>query len=72
MGDACQNDMDGDGTPNSEDICPEDPNISVTDFSNQFTEISLETGIKNKDKPVWQLYNNVSLHFSKQFIVIIL
>ncbi len=59
MGDVCQDDIDGDGTPDAQDVCPEDPRVTRTGF-NQFTEISLETGIKNKDKPVWQLYNNVS------------
>lgn len=59
MGDVCQNDVDGDGMPDFKDVCPEDPSITLTDFS-RFTEISLETGIRNKDKPVWKIFNNVS------------
>ncbi len=59
VGDVCESDTDGDGVPDSKDVCPEDPRISVTDFT-QFLEVGLETGVKSKDKPVWQTYNNVS------------
>ena len=31
---ACENDFDGDGEPDSSDVCPENPDILATDFRN--------------------------------------
>ena len=60
IGDVCQNDLDGDGVPNDKDVCPEDPAVSRTDFSDYMT-VDLDTGTRNKVKPEWRTFNNVRI-----------
>ena len=63
IGDACENDKDGDGTPDNMDVCPEDPSIQKTDFSD-FMEVMLEKS--RTVHPVWKVSNNVSAYFTDQ------
>ena len=60
IGDACENDKDGDGTPDDKDVCPEDPSIQKTDFSN-YMKVMLEK--RGAVHPVWKVSNNVSTCF---------
>ncbi len=51
VGDVCQDDYDGDGVVDSEDVCPKNNKISEVDFSNMM-EVNLDPN-RDKNKPVW-------------------
>ena len=53
-GDACENDLDGDGTPDHLDACPLNPNINVTDFSTH-DMIRLDPKGTSQIDPIWRV-----------------
>ena len=57
-GDACQDDWDNDGVPDSLDICPSNGDIFKTDFTH-FSAIDLNPSPQSKIDPVWMIYDNV-------------
>ena len=56
MGDACEGDNDGDGTPNHQDNCPNNSRVAITDFNN-FKTIALDPHGTSQADPKWELRN---------------
>ena len=56
MGDACEDDNDGDGTPNHQDNCPNNSRVAITDFNN-FKTIALDPHGTSQSDPKWELRN---------------
>jgi syndecan 4 len=56
VGDACQNDTDGDKKPDQDDNCPHNAKISVTDFRTYQTVVLDPEGDTQVD-PNWVIYN---------------
>ena len=74
-GDACEDDWDNDGVPDTKDICPSNSDVSKTDFSD-FMPVSLNPNSQQYQvKPRWMIYGNVRkqvsmLHFKFQDLVV--
>ncbi len=52
VGDACEDDYDGDGVLDSEDVCPKNNKISEVDFNNMM-EVNLDPNSRDENDPVW-------------------
>lgn len=58
IGDACENDSDGDGVVNTNDTCPNIPSISKTSFLN-YTSVNLQTTSSSVEvSPSWHVHGN--------------
>lgn len=58
IGDACENDSDGDVVVNTNDTCPNIPSISKTSFLN-YTSVNLQTTSSSGEvSPSWQVHGN--------------
>ncbi|RWS06105.1 thrombospondin-4-like protein, partial [Leptotrombidium deliense] len=56
VGDACKRDYDGDGVPDSEDVCPDNKRIHKTDFR-LYQTIALDPEGDSQIDPIWIIYN---------------
>ena len=57
-GDACDPDFDGDKIDDREDVCPENPDISSTNFKDYFHVMLDPIGSSQVD-PEWEVLNDV-------------
>ena len=62
VGDACQNDEDGDGVIDSSDACPKNSGVTATDFS-QFQLIYLIGTVSGIE---WVILNQVKTYISSE------
>ena len=59
IGNACEDDSDGDGVPDIDDVCPDNPLISATDFK-RYQQVILDPLGDSQIDPIWSILNNVS------------
>ena len=59
-GDVCETDFDGDGKPDTVDVCPDNAAIQRTDFSTYQTVILDPEGESQID-PKWVILNEVNV-----------
>ena len=57
IGDACENDYDGDGSDNEVDLFPNDYRVATTDFRSRHIEVNLA---KSNSPPDWMVIDRVS------------
>jgi len=61
-GDVCDNDADGDGINDKDDVCPENAEIHSTDFRSYQT-IVLDPEGESQTDPHWAIWNEVGLAY---------
>lgn len=68
VGNACEDDTDGDGVPDVMDVCPMNADIQKTDFRDSMPVLLSPdpNGYTNRN-PVWRINNNVSHFFWDNF-----
>ena len=59
VGDACENDLDKDGVPDSLDACSCNKNVKKTDFRSDF-KIALDPKGQAQIDPVWRVFDEVN------------
>ena len=57
VGDACQSDMDNDGTVDQLDSCPKNKDVNATDFT-MFLSVDLNPALTTENSPSWSVLDN--------------